>query len=281
MTNYYKYKNTSLSNLISDITASNVSNFTGITNGINVSNVTNIKTMENPAPLKYENNGTDISTFARAKYIEYSSTQTDIEVDTTNYTHFTAYVRGGSGGGGGAGGDAQTNGGSNVSASASVGGRGGSAGYVALYENIPLNSNKIYITIGNKGTGGPRGNNTSTNGRDGGDGGTGNDGGTSYIKLGTTVEAATSIATAKGGSKGLGGLGANSGGGNGGAGENGSTIAGSIFYANYAAITTHSITYPDITLTGGIGGDNNQSTTQGSVGSDGVYGYVRIYLKKI
>jgi len=277
MTNYYNFKGTPLNNLISDI--SNISYaYNGVTNSINVTDMTSLKVLERPKLLNYSINNNDISTLSRAKNVIYNTAQTDTIIDTSGYTHFTAYIAGGSGGGGGAGGDAETNGGSNVPANTSYGGDGGEGGYVVLISDISINSQTLYVTVGSAGNGGPGGADDNSPGQNGSPGSPGNAGTLSYIKLGLTT-----ICTANGGNGGIGGGGANSGGGNGTTGADGTPGTGVIIsnYSPYGDISyNNSINYPYIDLSGGLGGDNNSTTPVTRAGLAGKNGYVRIYLKK-
>jgi len=284
MTNNYKYNSINLNNLITDININVNTSFVNIITGINT-DVIDLKTMEIPENLKYTENNIDISTKARAKNIVYDSTgNTYYTVGLTipgtalKYNYFTAYVAGGNGGGGGAGGDAETNGGNNVSANTSVGGIGGTGGYVALTGNIFLGNNNLYVTVGSAGNGGTRGPNDNSPGQNGSPGQSGNAGGSSYINIGNSYP----ICTGYGGGGGLGGGGANSGGGNGNTGANGTQGITSLV-AGYTGNTTYNPSNnPPITLTGGIGGDNiNSPQPARSVGGAGNDGYVRIYLKYI
>jgi len=286
MTNNYKFKEINLNNLITDIDSSVAIKFTNITQGGVGTGVSNLKSIEYPGTLNYTVDSTDISTKARAKYIEYTTFQSDTEVylgitgTSKNYTHFTAYLKGGSGGGGGSGGDGESTNGNNISASASFGGTGGMPGYVALFRNIPLNNNKLYIGVGRGGIGGNTGDDDNQPGRNGSPGNPGGSGNASYIKLGDIT---IPICQANGGGGGGGGGGANSGGGNGNRGQVGATGSGSIT-STYSADGTsiyNSTSYPTIDLDGGIGGDNLSTTTQTSSGSTGSDGYVRVYLKYI
>ena len=279
MTNNYLYKSINLNNLITDINSSVGSSFTNITTNIGT-NVTDLKTMEKSANLNYTENGTDISTKTRAKNISYDTIQTSTEVNlvipgTTSikYTHFTAYLRGGSGGGGGAGGDGESPNGSNIDSLNSKGGTGGKSGYVALYNNIPLNGNKLYVSIGPNGIGGTKGADDNDKGQNGSPGNVGTNAGSSYIDLGNTR-----ICTATGGTGGLGGGGATSGGNQGNTGADGTPGTGSIT-SGYTGATTTSPDYPTIDLNGGAGGYNKDGQT--GIGFNGLVGYVRIYLKYI
>jgi len=286
MTNNYNYKNIVLSSLISDINSSVASKFSNITQGIGT-NVTDLTTMENSATLNYRENNVDISSKTRAKNEVYNTAQTNTTVTlsipgtTLQYTHFTLYAAGGNGGGGGAGGDAETNGGSNVDADTSIGGVGGVGGYVALTSNIALNGKTLQVTVGSAGNGGTKGADDNDPGQNGSPGNSGNSGGTSYVYLG-----GLEICRANGGGGGGGGGGANSGGGNGNTGATGNAGSGSIT-SGYTGNTTYTPSInPPITLTGGVGGDNNGKNNVGNnvnipqgVGLSGNAGYVRIYLK--
>jgi hypothetical protein len=288
MTNNYKFKDINLDKLITDIDENIANKFKGITGSVGI-NVSNLKSIEYPGTLNYRVDSTDISTNARAKYIEYTTVETDKEVDlsisgtTKKYTHFTAYLKGGSGGGGGSGGDGESINGNNISASASFGGTGGIPGYVALYKNIQLNNNKLYISVGYGGGGGTTGDDDNQPGRNGSPGNPGSTGSPSYIKLGASLSNASIICQANAGWGGEGGGGANSGGGNGNRGKVGATGFGFIesTYSSSGDTVYNSASYPTIDLyTGGIGGDN-LSTDQPSTGATGSAGYVRVYLKYI
>lgn len=272
MTNKYSYNGSLLNTLITDMSSNVSTKFTGIGTNINVVDISSLKTLEKPMNLKYLIDSVDIANSCRAKYIEYND-GTDVELTTTGYTHFSAYLRGGSGGGGGSGGDGETNGGSNVNCN-STGGAGGSSGYVALNVNIPLNNNNLYISVGSMGNYGTKGADDNRQGHDGSDGNDGNAGGASYIKIGTNKNL---ICRANGGNGGSGSGGANSGGGGGTDGIAGTTGNGEFFNSYTGDSTYNSGNYPTITLSGGTGGNPDAT---GGVGISGNNGYVRIYLKK-
>ena len=272
----YNISNVALSNYISEIDSTIASSYyIGLTN-IPVANMSNLKSMENPAETKYLVSNNDIKNNSRAKNNIYdSSFNTEIIVNTSGYTHFTAYVVAGSGGGGGCGGDAETNGGSNIQANSSQGGTGGTSGYVILTENVPINNQTLYVLVGSAGAGGAAGTDNNSPGGNGSDGASGGTGRESYVKLGSTV-----ICRANAGTGGGGGGGANSGGGNGNTGGNGSPGIGVIntSYTNYGH-TSYNASYSPVppSMNGGTGGTYSQNQN----GAAGNSGYVRLYLKKI
>ena len=273
MTNKYSFRNSLLNTLISDMSSNATSKFTGIDTGISVVDMTSLKQLEKPMDVKYRIDNIDIANSCRAKNFVYTTVQTNTLVNTSGYTHFTSYIRGGSGGGGGAGGDGERPNGDDVNCDA-TGGAGGVPGYVALNVNVPLNNNNLYVTVGNSGNGGSRGADDNNPGQNGSVGATGGGGGESSIKLGAGL---TLICRANGSFGGNGANGANSGGGNGSNGNAGSSGNGEIS-TSYTGDTTYNSSYPNISLTGGAGG--NQVDTTGGTGFPGSVGYVRIYLKK-
>lgn len=199
MTNYKVGTNVSISELTKTGSTTTVTDKYLIATNTTLTYTPSTKAFENPSPLGYKKNGTDIANSIQAKYTNYTSTTTIDDVDIPAWcTQLRFIAIGGGGGGGGGGGDPGGWGSGDTAVSGSGGGGGGLA---AAYINKATYGPPYVITIGTGGNGGAYQGNPNSEGNDGSSGNA------------TTVKYATNLTliTANGGAGGNGGTDPNEG----------------------------------------------------------------------
>jgi hypothetical protein len=236
--------------------------------------------LDKPAIFSYSYQGSDVSNYATAYNLSYTSGADTIPTSITgapgyNFKHISAYCWGGGGGGGGGGGAGQ---GANIHGGGD-GGTGGTGGYAAIV-SYPISGNAVKYQVGTGGKGGVGGAGADPSFyNEGKNGNGGSNGNQSYVQVG-----GINIITGKAGNGGSGGDSGNAEKSPGKA-KNGDSTEGS-YNESYRGTTIKiSAAHMFPKQTGGNGGgsgggapNGGPNPKDGSDGGAGNAGYVRVYL---